>query len=188
MSKKEQLSQFVAWKIDDLTKRLDSSSGRAALANLRRGVGKVPGELPELWGIFLEDLDEGFLGKNGKPSKEEWAIYISLTLFALHQQGKSEPMHKINQSLGNAAAMLMTEQTDDERSRVMRRFGPVVTASDMNELSHHLRGLVQLFKANERAIPLDYVKLAGDIYDFQFDDSRKRVQLRWGQDFYYNNK
>ena len=26
---------------------------KAALANLRRGVGRVPGDLPELWGEFL---------------------------------------------------------------------------------------------------------------------------------------
>ena len=34
----------------------------------------------------------------------------------------------------------------------------------------------------------DYMKLAEDIYDFQSEDTRNNVRLRWGQDFYYNEK
>lgn len=74
----------------------------------------------------------------------EWAIYISLTMFALHQQGSSEAVHCEGRSLGSAAADLMEEKTDENRERIMRRFGPVVTAKDMPELSHHIRGLVPL--------------------------------------------
>ena len=29
---------------------------KAMLAKLRRGVGRVPGDLPELWGAFLADF------------------------------------------------------------------------------------------------------------------------------------
>ena len=31
---------------------------KAMLANLRRGAGKAPGELPALWGVLLEDFPE----------------------------------------------------------------------------------------------------------------------------------
>lgn len=78
------------------------------------------------------------------------------------------------------------EKTEEERGRILRRFGPVVTAKSMQELSHHLRGLIQLCKA--KGVRLDYVQLAGDIYRFQFLESRKEVQLSWGQDFYYVEK
>lgn len=77
-------------------------------------------------------------------------------------------------------------KTEEERGRILRRFGPVVTAKSMQELSHHLRGLIQLCKA--KGVRLDYVQLAGDIYRFQFLESRKEVQLSWGQDFYYVEK
>ena len=77
----------------------------------------------------------------------------------------------------------MSENTDEERERVLRRFGPVVTAKDMSELSHHLRCLIQLFSSKD--ISLDYEMLAEDLMWFQFDDKRKNVQLRWGQYFYY---
>lgn len=186
MYEKKLVGEFTYKQIQSLLRQKETSGGRAMLANLRRGVGKTPGELPELWGAFLNELPEELYANNGTPSYAEWAIYLSLTLFALHQQGNSQSAHKERISLGNAAAGLMTEQSDDERNRVLRRFGPVVTAKDMSGLSHHLRGLIQLFKAND--IGLDYVRLAEDLYDFQFDESRKKVQLRWAQDFYRINK
>ena len=56
----------------------------------------------------------------------------------------------------------------------------------MDEMSYHLRGLVQLFKSKD--IPLDYPQLARDIYEFQFPNSRDQVRLRWGQAFYRSDK
>ncbi|MDD5946251.1 MAG: type I-E CRISPR-associated protein Cse2/CasB [Oscillospiraceae bacterium] len=183
---KEQVYGYVSGQIDALLRNKDTSTGRAQLARLRRGVGKAPGELPELWGVFLNDIDENLLSQNGIPTHAEWAIYLALTLFALHQQGNGESVNQKDRSLGRATADLMDGQyTDEVRERVMRRFAPVVTAADMPELSHHLRSLVQLLKA--KGIGLDYAKLATDLYDFQFDSSRQKVQLRWGQDFFHNN-
>lgn len=177
---------YVNRQIALLVQGMKNSGGRARLANLRRGVGKTPGELPELWGSFLNEIPEELLSQNGKPTYAEWAIYLSLTLFALHQQGNGESVHAEGISLGAAAAKLMNEPSDAERERVLRRFGPVVTAKDMPELSHHLRGMIQLMKA--KGIRLDYGKLARDLYDFQSENARKRVQLRWGQDFYHIDK
>ena len=176
------IRKYVKMRIKSLENR-DSSTVKARLARLRHGAGKIPGELPELWGEFLADMPEEFLSRNGVPNYAEWAVYLSLTLFALHQQGKSENVHSENISLGSAAAKLMENDTDDERERVLRRFGPVITANNMPEFSHHLRCLVQLMSSKN--IKLDYEKLAVDIYEFQFPEFRKNVQLRWGQDFYY---
>ena len=133
-------------------------------------------------GEFLLALPPELLGKGSEISRAEWAIYTSLTLFALHQQGKdrkSAPMHQQGNSLGSAAALLIDDE--DDRERVARRFYPAATASDMTELSHHLRGLITLLKAND--IPMDYVKLAADLYSFQHPDSVNAVRLRWGEDF-----
>ena len=47
-----------------------------------------------------------------------------------------------------------------------------------------LCGLIQLLRSED--IPLDYVELAGDLYEFQTPDGAARVRLRWGQDFYRN--
>ena len=186
MSKREQVGKYVYGQIASLTVNRQSSSVKARLANLRRGVGKMPGELPELWGAFLNGIPDELLDYNGKVSRSEWAIYLSLTLFALHQQGSGNSVNADDVSVGKAAARLMDKPTDEERERVLRRLGPVVTAKDMPELSHHLRCLIQLLRS--KGIGLDYKKLAEDIYDFQSEDTRNNVRLRWGQDFYYNEK
>jgi CRISPR system Cascade subunit CasB len=185
--KMTEVGKYVYQRLLSLSSQRDSSGGKARFARLRRGAGKTPGELPELWGEFLNSMPESMHGKNGdkngEPSREEWAVYLSLTMFAIHQQGKSENVHSEGIGIGSAAAMLLEKDTDEERERVLRRFGPVVTAKDMPELAHHLRCLIQLMSSKN--IKLDYAMLADDIYTFQFYDRRKNVQLKWGREFYY---
>lgn len=195
----KQVSDYVSRRIDRISKAPDSAA-RASMARLRRGVGKTPGAVPELWGEFLVDMPEECFSKyaSGIPSEAEWAAYTALTLFALHQQGrdmKAEFVHQKKQSLGTAAAELVRAEAENEdgrkkteeeiekiRERVWRRFYQAASAADMLELSHYLRGMVQLFKAG--GIGLDYGKLAEDLFYFQFPDRRDRVRLRWGEDFY----
>ena len=43
---------------------LPDNQRRAELAKLRRGIGHVPGELPELWGSFLLEMPESFQGRS----------------------------------------------------------------------------------------------------------------------------
>ena len=74
-------------RVQELIRQKNTSGGRAALAKLRRGIGKKPGEMPELWGVFLNKMSPELFSRTGEPSRAEWAIYISLTMFALHQQG-----------------------------------------------------------------------------------------------------
>ena len=185
-SVRDKVGNYVYGQITMLSDDMKNSGGKAKLAALRRGAGKIPGELPELWGSFLNNLSDDMISRSSKPTEAEWAIYLSLTLYALHQQGSSESVHAEKISLGKAASMLMSEPTDDERERVLRRFGPVVTAKDMPELSHHLRCFIKLIRS--KSIKLDYVMLARDLYDFQFEEKRRKTQFRWGQDFYYIEK
>lgn len=170
----------TAKRITRLLQSRDTGGGKAALANLRRGIGLKPGEMPEIWGEIFSGMPEEMFSRSGKPTPAEWAVYISLTTFALHQQGQQDAMHTEKRSLGRAVGMLCIESEDIER--LLRRFQQVVTASDMKELSYYLRGLIQLLRV--AGIALDYAQLASDLYDFQFQSSRQRVQLRWGQDFY----
>ena len=53
---------------------LPDNQRRAELAKLRRGVGRAPGDLPELWGSFLRGMPESFQGRSA-PSAAEWAVY-----------------------------------------------------------------------------------------------------------------
>lgn len=169
----------------------DSPWSRAMLAKLRRGIGKQPGEMPELFDILLEEMPDELYGKGGDPSYSEWAIYSALTLFALHQQGKERPMslsgkaEEDNKNAGNslgAAVGYLVKQDKDREPAIKRRFDAVATANEFTEFAHHARGIIQLFRAED--ITLDYPRFAEDLYWYQFDETRNRVRLRWGEDYH----
>jgi CRISPR system Cascade subunit CasB len=184
----------VQQQIGKLNQSGNESFVRAALANLRRGIGKAPGSVPAIWEWTLSDLPERVLSQSGEPTYGEWAIHTAMTLYAFHQQGKDIKTANMNVSkslLGQAIRKLalvrsigLGEQEEDQG--VVRRFQAIVTSSNISELSSHLKGIVQLLKAAD--IPLDYPKLALDLYEFQYPQNRNKVRLRWGQEYYAINK
>ncbi len=184
MSQAQQIEQYVARRLRWL-RDLPEHPRKAALAHLRRGVGRIPGDLPELWGMFLDGMPEELKSQNGKPTSAEWAIYLALTLYALHQQGHVLPGDDMNQQgveLGQAARRLVSPGEDPADSSIQKRLNALATAPQMREIAQHLRGMIQLLRA--AGIPLGYTQLAKDLFYLQFQDSASRVRLRWGQDFY----
>ena len=178
----KQAATYVRRKIAWLSESSNESSTSAALAKLRRGIGKSPGAMPEIWEFTLDNLPEEILSRDGIPTKGEWAIYTALTLYALHQQGKDpgyEKMSRDGMTFGSAVRTLV--KSDDDESRVKRRFDAAATSSSVEEFSHHLRGLVQLLKSE--SIPLDYPQFAEELYWIQIPEARDRIRLKWGQDY-----
>ena len=185
MEKEKQIRNYVKKQMELLAGdagTLDLGSSKAQLAQLRRGVGKRPGELPELWGIFLRNMPEELMGKEGRPSYADWAIYTALTLFALHQQGHSEPMHAEGEENRLGRAVKKLAHGEEEEENVRRKFSITARSDDMEELSYHLKTLVRMLGSND--IKLDYEDLAKDLYRFQFENDADQVRLKWGQDFY----
>lgn len=178
-----QAGVFVKRKISRLYETKNESAARATLAKLRRGIGKAPGSMPELWDATLDGLPETLIGKGNGPTRGEWAVHTALTLYALHQQGKDlkgQCMSSDGEYLGVSVRKLI--QNDEDEQRIKRRFDAAATSDSLEEFSHHLRGLIQLLKTKD--IPLDYPALAKDLYWFQFPAARDSVRLRWGRDFY----
>lgn len=183
-----QIKHITSRKIERLL--VEGPWSRAMLAKLRRGIGKHPGELPELFEVILGDMPDELYGKSDEPSYAVWAIYTALTLFAAHQQGKDRPMsvgantetNARGNSLGAAVGFLVKQDRKREIA-FKRRFDAAITANEFTEFAHHARGLIQLLKAEN--ITLDYPGFAEDLYWFQFDEIRNKVRLRWGQDYYH---
>ena len=186
------IHDYVAGQLSRLWS-LPKPQRRARLAELRRGVGHQPGDLPALWGSFLQELPKELWGRETaagecrEPSEAEWAVYLALTLYALHQQGEENvSMNEKGCSLGRAVRLLAqnsaTAAQDWTESSVLRRFNALATADSMPEVSHHLRGMIQLLR--REGIPLDYPQLAEDLYQYQFVDGAPNVRLRWGRDLY----
>jgi len=154
---------------------------RAVLAGLRGAIGRAPGSVPEVWEWTAVDTDDR---TGDDPTPEEWAVHVALCLYAIHQQGRPEPMHRAGQGLGQAVRRLAGSDADID-SPVRRRFAKVVTASSMDECVHHLRGLVTQFRSAQPSIGLDYAMLADDLVRLQQPGGAATVRLRWSRQYYH---
>ena len=180
----EQMKGFAEKKLRVLRENPDESGTKAYLAKMRKGVGKVPGADPELWGILFEDLPEELIGRGNTPGRAELALYTAFTLYAIHQQGRSlkdENAHQRGIGFGRAAGE-MAAQDPESLKAVRRRFNAAAVSSDLTELAWHMKGMVQLFRQKE--IRLDYVQLAVDFYLYQDLEKIPEIRLKWGRDFY----
>ena len=59
------IHDYVAGQLSGLW-NLPKPQRRARLAELRRGVGHQPGDLPALWGSFLQELPNAALGPESR--------------------------------------------------------------------------------------------------------------------------
>lgn len=180
------VGEYVNRRIFLLTDNLNAGDSKAWLAQLRRGVGKIPGELPELWGIFLQTLPEELMSKGSEPSYAEWAIYTAMTLFSIHQQGHAESMNLKGREYSLGCAVRRLVHSDDEEERIRFKLGLAAQSDDMTELAYRLKTLIRLLGAEN--IPLDYTDLAKDLFLFQSEKNTDKIRLKWGQDFYRNMK
>ena len=164
-----------------LQTRLDDNKSRRArgeLAALRRGVSRSPGELPEIWELTRVEVPDG---AGDAPTWEEIAVHTAMTLYAVHQQSRTEPMFSPGVGLGSAARRLIGSP-DEENPSARARFNALVTSTTVAELRHHLRGFVSLLRA--RGIALDHAMLADDVLRFQQPGGARSVRLAWARQYY----
>jgi len=167
----KEVKNFVSRKIAMLDR--EEPYSKAACAKLRRAIGKLPKETPDVWDITL----------HGAPGDEKSAkaIHTCLALYALHRQGKTESMSDNETGFGSAISKLVAINPENEIA-IRRRFNAVATSSEFAELAHHARGLIQLLKSNE--IKMDYPRFAGELYNFQFVERANDIRFKWGKEFY----
>lgn len=183
MSVTNEIDKYMAQKIAFLSS--NSPAAKAMLAKLRRAAGKDPVDTPEVWEITLDGLPDLLSGRyyDGAyhPSDSERAVHAALTIYAVQAQGSSTSPHVIGISLGEAAGKLSASMKGNDT--IKKRFGSIITASDVTELAHHLRGLAQLFRSKGDS-GMDYVMLAKDLYLYSNTERRSNVLFRWGEDFF----
>mgnify|MGYP000857854032 CR=1 FL=1 len=164
-----------------LQTRLDDNKSRRArgeLAALRRGVSRSPGELPEIWELIRVEVPDG---AGDAPTWEEIAVHTAMTLYAVHQQSRTEHMFSPGVGLGSAARRLIGSP-DEENPSARARFNALVTSTTVAELRHHLRSFVSLLRA--RGIALDHAMLADDVLRFQQPGGARSVRLAWARQYY----
>lgn len=151
----------------------------SALARLRRGVGKPAGSVPDIWELTLAGVPLP-ARHTDEPTWNEIAAHTAITLYALHQQSKSDAMYRAGQSFGEAVRTLADHANSEEA--VLRRFQAAGTASTPGEFVQHARGLITQLRS--AGIPLDYAEFADQLVSVQRPGGLDRVRLTWGRDYY----
>ncbi|MFJ2028389.1 type I-E CRISPR-associated protein Cse2/CasB [Streptosporangium sp. NPDC087985] len=162
--------------------RADKSGAVATLAQLRRGAGKLPEDVPELWGMTGTErlYAEGKLPE-AEAVRSEAALFLAVTLYALHQQSRPDQnMHRPGVELGTAVRRLMPGGAID--GPIRRRFVRIGTAETREALAERLRGIISLLR--RESISLDYALLARQLYQAQLPDGLRQVRQSWGRSFH----
>ncbi|WP_371624729.1 type I-E CRISPR-associated protein Cse2/CasB [Streptomyces sp. NBC_01116] len=168
----------------------DTSAAVAELARLRRGAGKRVHQVQDLWGVGgTEELARLLDGRKEFIRLEyaEEAVFLASTLWALHQQsGRDAGMHDPRQHLGGAVRALIrlkgASGEDEEDSPLRKRLVRVGTAESLDSVAVRLREIVLLLRGARE--PLDYARLAGQLYRWQHRPDRAGVQREWGREFH----
>lgn len=157
-------------QLESLVRRED----RGALAALRRGLGKPPGEAPEMF-PYVESACDRAESPSGAPRE----AYVVASLFALHQRHHREPTGR-HGGLGRSIRSLRRVDGEEDQG-VVRRFAALLDAGG-EALPEHLRHLVALLKSRRPEATIDYLQLFYDLRDWDRPDHR--VQKRWAAEFW----
>lgn len=197
-SKSDELAEYIHKTVKNLQEKYkdNSSWAKKQLALLRRVANRSIGDSPETWGVLYGKQFPKSLQGTGQedPTWGEKAAFLTLTLYAVHQQSKRHGVHiepekgSQPQTLGAAVREFHNATTKDPNkelfdSSVYRRFIIMVQSRTIEDAAYHLRSLIKLFRTQD-SILLDYGALARDLYDFQDPGRRKAVQLNWARQLY----
>ncbi|MGZ3668060.1 MAG: type I-E CRISPR-associated protein Cse2/CasB [Ktedonobacterales bacterium] len=144
---------------------------RAALAALRRGLGKRPGEAAEMFPYVMP-----FIGEN-VPMKRQDDYFLVAALFAAHQ-GTWTPTEGEKRDSNIGASFRRLRAAADSGS-IEKRFVALLNA-EREDLPEHLRSAVSLLKAHE--IPVNWAQLLRDLGGWEWES--RSVQRSWAQAFW----
>ncbi|MEU5691978.1 type I-E CRISPR-associated protein Cse2/CasB [Actinosynnema sp. NPDC020468] len=144
------------------------------LAALRRGLGRQAGTVPQMWRFYRTYAEH-------PDAPALVAEHAALALYGLHQQSQRTPMHRKGVGLGEAMRRLKSSDGVNEDG-VTRRFNAAATATSLDELVAHLRGLITLLRG--KSIALDYTRLSKDLRMWTRSEGAASTRRYWGLQFY----
>ena len=154
------------------------------LASIRRGLGKKAGYVPSLWPFYTK------LNTYEKVDNKLIVEHQCLTLYALHQQSISNPVHVKGHGLGMAIrALAFSESYQENKNAITKKLYALAMASNIDELANHLRNIITLIKSVSKLSSIDYTKLYWDLIKWNNGgDERSETILRWGMQYHYREK
>lgn len=154
--------------------RLAKEEDRAALAGLRRGLGKEHAPPAEVLRVVVPLLPAGQVA-----ARDKRLAFLLAPLFALHPEPWDSDDAKPWTSNFGASLRRLAERTDGGGPE--RRFMALLDA-DADDLGPHLRRLVSVLASARPPIPVDWRQLARDLRAWEHPD--RPVQKRWAESFW----
>ena len=158
------------------------TQARGVLAELRRRAGEPierdPLSLEKTLLVLSPALNENSIGRGDNPSASESAAFHALTLFALHMQGSTRPMHVRGVSFATACGRLYA---NSDSASLKPRFDALLLARSSRARLTHTRSMITLLRGAQ--LGFDYAQFANDLRALDRADKRQGVLLRWGRDF-----
>ena len=162
-TKKSREESFVVY-----LEKLAEKEDRAALAALRRSLGKSPGEAADAHRYVLPFSPAIW---------EEPAYYLVAGLFALHPANwRKEEGDNRQTNFGASFAWLQSQVDSDS---IEKRFVALLDCHE-DDLAEHLRHAVSLLRSKE--VPVDWVQLLRDLRNWNHED--RFVQRNWARAFW----
>lgn len=158
------------------------TQARGVLAELRRRAGQPidrdPLSLQKTLLVLSPALNENSIGHTDAPSPSEAAAFHAMTLFALHMQSSSRPMHVRGVSFATACGRLYAQS---DSASLKPRFDALLLARSSRARLSHTRSMITLLRGAQ--LGFDYAQFANDLRALDKADQRAGVLLRWGRDF-----
>jgi CRISPR system Cascade subunit CasB len=140
--------------------KLRDQEDRRALALLRRGLGREPGTVPEMYSFVVPWVPENRYAED--------AAFLVAPLFALHPQSGGQ------KTLGASFAHI-----PDASESIEQRFTTLLNCH-RDDLADHLRQAVSLLRSKE--IPVNWRQLLQDVLGW--DHESRFVQRAWAREFW----
>jgi CRISPR system Cascade subunit CasB len=141
---------------------------RGDLAHLRRGLGRLPGTVTEMYPVVVDALPDNL---------DDWGEqmhYLVAALFALH------PSFKFEGDMGAHFAELGNPKEPPSEA-LERRFITLLNARPAN-LYRILPPIINRLKV--AGIPIFWEQLLDDLQRWQYPTERQRVRKRWADTFW----
>lgn len=148
-------------------KGLEKRQDRAALAHLRRGLGKPPKTAMEMFPYLGQ-----FLSHETKANYEN-TVFIVAALFAYYPDAKH--------TSGNLGASLRELSDKNDSKSIEKRFVALLNA-EAEDLPYYLRQIIGLLKSND--IGVNWERLFKDVQNWNSD--RRFVHQKWAEQFWGN--
>ena len=149
------------------------AENRAALAALRRGLGRPPGHTPEMHPYVIR-----FLPKEAYPNSWiEQSYYLVASLYGLHpEMGKGK-------NLGHHFSQTLDRNNPDNNQAIERRFTALLTTHP-DDLAFYLRQAVSFLKSRPEPVAVNWHQLMRDVLAWGDAYKQPGVQKQWARYFW----